>query len=253
MPLPPKYPSVGPCSRALPVMDWGCQRQGTGNSRSVTPPCTSHGWRFRWGLQVLEPGLGRTQQDGLGRFPLQPQRLNLGSVRRRGKDGGFHRSWQPWERDPGVHRQSQHPGRAEGYLWSTGEKRTHRCPSPHCQQEAAPAAVGQAAAPGDGWLTPACHASALWQLLVPPCPQGGNWGWHELGHTGMPWLQYLAGGDGGILKAGTGLLSQGLGGSGKGKIPAGHKPVGNIGEQQQDMQGNRPVLIPDPRWGWGWD
>lgn len=39
VPLPPKYPSVGPRGQALPVMDWGCQRQGTGNSRSVTPPC----------------------------------------------------------------------------------------------------------------------------------------------------------------------------------------------------------------------
>ena len=38
--------------------------------------------------------------------------MNLGSVRRRGKDGGLHPSWQPWEWDPGVPRQS-----TQGGLW----------------------------------------------------------------------------------------------------------------------------------------
>lgn len=146
--------------------------------------------------------------------------------------------------------QSRHTGRAAGYFWSTGEKRRLSLPKSSLP------APGSACGCGSGsssWGRLADHCLSCLGTVGAPGPSvspGGTRGWHELGHTGMSWLQYLAGSDGGILKAGTGPLSQGLGGSGKGKVPAGHKSVGNICERQRDMQGHHPVLVPDPRWGW---
>lgn len=46
--------------------------------------------------------------------------------------------------------------------------------------------MDRAAAPGDGWLTTACPASATGQLLVPLSLSMR--GQHELGHVGTPWV-----------------------------------------------------------------
>lgn len=126
-------------------MDWSCHGQGRGNCGSVTPPCHR---RFRW--ELLAQPWGCTGASGVV-WAVPLCRLNLGSVRKKGKDGGCHCSWQPWERDPGV-----------SWLWG---------------------AVG--------------------------C----SWGAH-----------------------------------GRPSLPAGHEPVGNIPEEQWDMQQNHPVLVPSPCW-----